>query len=608
MKKIFRLTIFKKIFMALLVGFIAVNALHAYMDYRFTVDRVKDSLWHFDNVFENEFMNLSLKYTQNYTELDNKEFDEMIIDFRNKYDLSNNIMLLDKDLNVVKDYTMHEKFSMIADFVNASGQFVTFETSYNLVSDQTIKEINEYIMKASSKTKGRPYIPVEYLFDEEDNLCYLKIGDSIVFDYGIEGTVNTTLLDNYESYDLGYAWYEIPHMYIDPVVSYKQIREDVLKDAKEYNIYTASDGTHMGLWGYVSKFVKNDNIYNYRLYPILKSGIDYNEDMKYSNQDIEGYLLVYNYTDAGVPKIIYDVIYTKIPVYIETILVALVLCFVISYMLSRRIKKIDKTMLNISESSFDVFINDKSKDEIGTLSKNINIMSAKIKDTIGELNNELEHVKKLEGMKSEFIANFTHEIKTPLSIINGYIELIDECKDDFKKKEYLLAINKETDHINHLVLSMLNLSRLQSHNIKLNIEEIDIDELVTSTIDSFDLLIKKKNIKVVVESDSSKILGDYKELTTVMNNFISNAIKYTVAQGSIIIKVKDCILSIENEGSHIEEKDKDKIWDTYVSSDREGTGLGLAINKAILDLHDFKYNVYNTKIGVCFEVKCKRGG
>ena len=605
MKRIIRMSIFKKIFIVMLVGFVIVNAFHVYIDYHLTINEVKSNLWSFDRIFDYEIKNLSSTYNRHYNELNADEYDKLITQLRDKYSLTNNLMLLDKNYNIVKDYTTHERFSVHFPELLDMDDFaeVKYNLSYELVSDDIIDAVNNYIMKSSDCSN----IPVEYSISN-NNCTYLKIGDTVIFDYGTLGEITTSSLERYESYDLGcerfYGSYQVNYT----VISYQQIREDVRKNAIYCNYYNDSNSVFRGIDGYDNAFVENDNIYHYRIYPILKSGFKYNEDKEYSHSDIEGYFLVYTYSDKGIPMILDEVIYSKSLVYGGTVVVTIVICFIVSHMLSRRIKTIDKSTRKITNGDFDVRLNDCSNDEIGTLSKNINIMSAKIKDTIDELNNELEHVKKLEGMKSEFIANFTHEIKTPLSIINGYIELIDDCKDDVKEKEYLLAINKEIDHINDLVLSMLNLSRLQSHNIELNIEEIDIDELITATVDSFDSLIKKKNIKIIVESDSSKILGDYKELTTVMNNFISNAIKHTVDQGSINIKVKDCILFIENEGSHIDEKDMNKIWDTYVSSDREGTGLGLAINKAILDLHGFKYNVYNTNIGVCFEVKCKRGG
>ncbi len=600
--RIFKMSIFKKIFIMMLSGFVIINVFHIYMDYHLTINEYKRNLWTFDMVFDQGVKDLTLEYTNNYNELTETDFNKSITEFRDKYNLTNNLILLDKNYNIVNDYAKHERFSLDFDDID-----VTYNISYEIVSDEIIQEVNDYIMEAKNKQAGRPYIPVEY-GKTNDDITYLKIGDTVVYNYGCSGKIESTILERYESYDLGYEWYIGSYKTNYSVVSYKQIREDIISNAIYFNHTNDSNGVFRSIDGYNNAFVENDNIYRYRIYPILKSGMVIGENFEYTHSDIEGYILVYTYSYEALPMILDEVIYSKTLVYSATFVVAIVICFIVSHMLSRRIKIIDKSTRKIADGDFDIKIWDSSKDEIGVLSNNINIMSTKINDTISQLNDELEHVKKLESMKSEFIANFTHEIKTPLSIINGYIELMDECEDDEKKKEYLEAINKETDHINELVLSMLKLSGLQSHRIELNIEEIDIDELITSTIDSFTSLIQKKNNKVEVISDSSCILADYKELGIVLSNFMSNAIKHTPDNGTITFKVEESVVSIENEGSHIDEKDMDKIWDTYVSSDRDGTGLGLAINKAILDLHGFKYKVYNTDIGVCFKVKCKRGG
>ena len=94
-------------------------------------------------------------------------------------------------------------------------------------------------------------------------------------------------------------------------------------------------------------------------------------------------------------------------------------------------------------------------------------------------------------MRKEFIANFTHEIKTPLSIINGYIELIEARKDDLKKQQYLSAIHQEIEHINQLIMAMLDLSRLESGKVELHKEDIDLEDLLVSIIETFAPILKK---------------------------------------------------------------------------------------------------------------------
>lgn len=174
-----------------------------------------------------------------------------------------------------------------------------------------------------------------------------------------------------------------------------------------------------------------------------------------------------------------------------------------------------------------------------------------------------------------------------------------------KKKIYLEAISQETNRINELVLAMLNLSRLESGKIDLNIQDVDFEDLIVSTIDTYAGLLEKKNIRVELSGEEATIQSDPVQLQMVIKNFMSNAIKHTPKDMKIYVHYDSRMLSIENEGSHIDEEKMASIWDTYVSSDREGTGLGLAICKTILDMHGFGYRVENTERGVRFIVDMK---
>ena len=152
---------------------------------------------------------------------------------------------------------------------------------------------------------------------------------------------------------------------------------------------------------------------------------------------------------------------------------------------------------------------------------------------------------------------------------------------------------------------MLNLSRLESGKVELKIDEINLDDVVASTIDSLISFIQKKDIQVIVEGKDTVIYADLFEFQIVVKNFLSNAIKHTPKQGRIYITYDNDSFSIENEGSFLTEQQMESIWETYVSSDREGTGLGLAICKSILELHNFGYEVQNTEKGVCFIIKIR---
>lgn len=272
---------------------------------------------------------------------------------------------------------------------------------------------------------------------------------------------------------------------------------------------------------------------------------------------------------------------------------------VISYMLTRRIKKIDQSTQQIANNNFNVKLNEKSHDELGTLSKNINIMSQQLKQTIEQLNQEIAKVKELESLRKDFVNQFTHEMKTPLGIINGYSELIEETENEEEMDKYLSIINEETTIINQLIQAMLNLSRLEAGKVELYREEFDLEDLVTEIIDEYEVLLMKKNAKIEVNVINKQSNADKKQLSTVIHNFISNAIKHVDMNGKIVLEINHG-LSVYNDGEKILEKDLNSIWYTFVTHEQQGNGLGLAICKSILELHGYHYGVKNRKSGVMF--------
>lgn len=290
--------------------------------------------------------------------------------------------------------------------------------------------------------------------------------------------------------------------------------------------------------------------------------------------------------------------------YFISFCISVVISIIISYTISKPIKKIEKSALKIADNEFDEVVKVRSHDEIGSLAQSVDRMRVQLSETISKLNAEIENVKKLESLRKDFINQFTHEMKTPLGIINGYSELIQESTDDKEKERYLEIINRETERINALIVSMLNLSRLEAGKVELIIEEIDLEDLVTEIIDEYEVLLMKKNIKIDIKVEDKLIYADKKQIATVIKNFLSNAIKHTYENGNIVIDINQGF-SVYNEGQPIPEEQIENIWYTFVTHDKNGTGLGLAICRSILELHHFKYDVKNVDNGVCFYMKIK---
>lgn len=293
--------------------------------------------------------------------------------------------------------------------------------------------------------------------------------------------------------------------------------------------------------------------------------------------------------------------------YLLAFVLIILICLSIAYMVIKPIRRIETTAKHIARKEFDYPIDTTRHDELGDLSRSIDRMSKELESTINNLHQEIERVQRLEVIRKEFVSNFTHEIKTPLGIINGFSELVEIEQDEKKRNEYITIIQNETKRINELVLAMLDLSKLESQKVSLKLEEVDLLDIVGDCLDSMMYLFERKQIKVHTQLDSSMVKADRFKIEMVIDNFISNALRYTAEGKNVYVRLDEHGFEIENEGHPIPKDDLEKIWLTFhkVDSSRnaEGTGLGLAICKAILDLHHFEYGVKNTEKGVLFYFK-----
>lgn len=314
----------------------------------------------------------------------------------------------------------------------------------------------------------------------------------------------------------------------------------------------------------------------------------------------------YDFQSGGRNQLRNDLFKDNFPLLLGGFLFIVLFSYLISYMTTRRIKEIDRVAMEITNNNFEGVLDTKGHDELSSLSSHINTMSSNLKRNIDALNLEIDQVKKMEQLRKEFIAQFTHEIKTPLAIINGNIDLLENVDDEDKKAKYIELINKEIAVINDLVLQMLDLSKLEAKAITLDKKEIDLRELSEDIIDDYEQLLMDKKLKIEIQGEDVLIVGDRKRIEMVIQNYLSNAIKHAFINSTIKIKIKENEFSIENKGKQIDENRMDSIWESFVSDDQKGTGLGLAIVRNILELHEMSYGVYNLQGGVEFYFRWKK--
>lgn len=264
-----------------------------------------------------------------------------------------------------------------------------------------------------------------------------------------------------------------------------------------------------------------------------------------------------------------------------------------------------------------------TEDEINELGRSINTMSNKLETTIKqlqksniELEKDIEEKSKIDDMRKQFISDVSHELKTPIALIQGYAEgLIENVStDEESRRFYAEVILDETNKMDRLVKQLLELMKLEYGKKEFNNEKFDINELINEVIRKCEVMLQKNNIQVEFESKKPiYVWADEFYIEQVVTNYFTNAIKHTEEIGNnkkIKITVKQLNdkmrITVFNTGKTIPEEDLTRIWGRFykVDSSRNrqdgGTGIGLALVKAIMNNYQNEYGVNNKKDGVEF--------
>jgi signal transduction histidine kinase len=264
-------------------------------------------------------------------------------------------------------------------------------------------------------------------------------------------------------------------------------------------------------------------------------------------------------------------------------------------------------------------------DEINNLGKSINLMSDELEKTIKqlqetniELEKDIEEKSKIDEMRKQFISDVSHELKTPIALIQGYTEGLIEniATDEESKNFYLNVILDEANKMNVLVRKLLELMKLEYYGDReFNNHEFDISELIEEIIRKSKLLIEEEKINLQINIDKPiYVYADEFFIGQVINNYFTNAIKQVKeVNGEKTIKIYNetkedgkVRISVFNTGENIKEEDLTRIWTRFYKVDearnREdgGTGIGLAIVKAIMNNYQNEYGVINKDNGVEF--------
>lgn len=314
---------------------------------------------------------------------------------------------------------------------------------------------------------------------------------------------------------------------------------------------------------------------------------------------------------------------------IGTLIIGIVAAFVLSSYISRPIKQLSNIAERMSELDFDVKYDGKDKGEIGLLGNSMNNMSKKLEENISqlkaanlELQRDIDKKEKLEQMRTDFLSNVSHELKTPIALIQGYAEGLKEgITDDPESMDfYCSVIMDEAAKMNDMVKRLLTLNQIEFGEDELVMERFDINELVKSVASANELRASQKELKITcdIKDIPLYVWADEYKVEEVITNYISNAINHCCNENIIKVAVgqidkENVRVSVFNTGKNIPEEDIDHIWEKFYKVDKArtreygGNGIGLSIVKAIVESMGKKCGVNNFPDGVefWFDLDCK---
>lgn len=305
---------------------------------------------------------------------------------------------------------------------------------------------------------------------------------------------------------------------------------------------------------------------------------------------------------------------------ITVLLLGSVLMYFTAQKITLPIMKLAKLSEEMSCLNFEARYEGDLTDEIGILGRNMNILSEKLKNAIVELRDanqklqqDIQEKIKIDEIRKEFIGDVSHELKTPIALIQGYAEGLAEglCENEDSRKYYCEVVVDEAKKMNTLVQQLLNLTSLEFSNDALNIECFDVVTVIRQLVMSANILIRQSNANVTIQAPKNCfVLADEFKMEEVLNNYLNNALNHLAGERNISIQVtpqeKEVIISVFNSGANIPEESLPNIWSKFYKVDKArtreygGSGIGLSIVKAIIEAHNKSYGVINRTEGVEF--------
>lgn len=286
---------------------------------------------------------------------------------------------------------------------------------------------------------------------------------------------------------------------------------------------------------------------------------------------------------------------------IVTLMIALTIAYFVSKSITSPIGRMQRAAERIAKGEYDSRVSIKSKDELGQLAKSLNAMA-------DELQQQIEDLKKMDTIRTDFVANVSHELKTPLTLIKGYIETLEgKTLDDKEKSRRFVAIIKEhADRLENIINDLLSLSELELSRDCLTKVRLDVKTLIDDIALGFEHSLDAKHLTLNVDDrgDDFKIEADRDKIERVFVNLIDNAIKYTETGGRIDISIREdsesVTVIVQDNGIGIGREHIGRVFERFYRVDKArsrelgGTGLGLGIAKHIVLAHHGQIRIEST--------------
>ncbi len=376
---------------------------------------------------------------------------------------------------------------------------------------------------------------------------------------------------------------------------------------------------------------------------VLASNDNYTIQRKYDNEIGLNYLEMWGILDKGfyfIMRINIESIRDSVRISNEfmgyiciiAIVLSALLVWVVTKRLTRPLGELTDLSKRMAELDFNAKYTSGGTNEIGQLGAHFNEMSEALQKAYAQLmtaNNELlrdiEQKQQIDEKRQEFLSNVSHELKTPIALIQGYAEGLQECvNDDPESREfYCEVIMDEAAKMNELVQQLLTLDSLEFGDDQVEMDRFDLAQMILNKIQSVRILAQQKKAEISYIGDSTLFAwGDEFRIEEVVSNYLSNALNHVSPQGRIEVTAERRAsrenggnlvhVTVFNTGETIPEEDIDKIWEKFYKVDKArtreygGSGVGLSIVKAIMDSHHQAYGAENRKDGVAFwfELRC----